>query len=171
MFVLKGLLIFTPLFIFRLHFLAIINQKLVAACSMILIMIIAFSPFSFIGWFFDYVLFFMGATIILFTLLRNWSKTMIIIIRFLALLVFSGYVILNTLFGARLSDKYKNDGLTFRLYRVPDMVLSDTHRLRIDQTWGPFEKTVFHGQVQWTECTTFDYNLNINKLFIENNCK
>lgn len=170
MFVIKGLLIFVPIFIFRLEFFEVKNQKIAGAACIILVLTIAVSPFSFIGWIVDFFVFSVGAVIILRAFMSNWAQTRLIITRCLALLAFCGYLLANALFGPKLIDEYKKDGWTFRVHRISDMVLADTHRLRIDQTWGPFEKTVFEGQVQWSKCTTYDYNQMIDKLFTWNEC-
>jgi hypothetical protein len=170
MFIIKGLLIFLPFFIFRLPFLQIGNRGLMATVLIILTVIIVVSPFSFIGWFLDYLIFFIGITIVMSTFIKSTMKTPVVIIRSLALLSFCGYLTINALFGAKLIEEYKKDGLTFRVYSIPDIVLADTHSLRIDQTWGPFEKTVFNDQVQWSKCTTYDYSLTMQRMFTLNKC-
>lgn len=88
MFVIKGLLIFLPIFLFRLPFVKTVSQRPVAIAGMLVIFSIIISPYSFVGWFADYLIFFATATIALNALTANWRRTQLTVTRSLAFLFF-----------------------------------------------------------------------------------
>lgn len=176
MFLIKGLLIFSPVFVYRLRISDWVEkkQKLITWIFGITILILVLSPFSFTGWLLDYIVFSIGATVILKTFVTGLTRTWTIVIQVLTALMLICYLTLTSLFGARLINKYEKENLTFLMYRIPDIVSAPTHRLKITQTWGIIEKLEIDEQVRGTDrlgtkCK-YDFDLVTRKLTTDN-CK
>lgn len=149
MFFIKGLLIFSPIFIYSFVDLSwkSIKVKITATLFILMISLILFSPYSFKGWLIDYVVFFIGISIALNLSAKTWSKKLISTIKFLGVLAFIKYSIFTTLFGSETIDTYNKNGLTFRIHKYPDLVSSPTYKLKIDKTWGIFENELYNSQI------------------------
>lgn len=176
MYLVKGLLIFSPVFVYQLGMLEWIEKrrKLITWIFGITISIIVLSPFSFIGWLPDYIVFSIGATFILKTFATGLTGTRAIIVRVMTTLLLIGYVIITSLFGARLLNKYEKGNLTFRVYRIPDMVSAPTHILKITQVWGVIEKFEIEERVRRADrlganCN-YDFDL-VTRVIKTDNCK
>ena len=102
------------------------RRKLITWIFGITISIIVLSPFSFIGWLPDYIVFSIGATFILKTFATGLTGTRAIIVRVMTTLLLIGYVIITSLFGARLLNKYEK--------REPDVssLSHSRHGIRTD---------------------------------------
>ena len=172
MLLVKGLLICLPFFLFRLPVLASLKDRRIISMSCLsILLIMVISPFSFAGWLLDYLAISIASTMILASLMTGSGRTLVILMRSFAVLICLGYIIVNALFGPKQIQQYSKEGLTYRLYEIPDLVIWPTHRLKIDQTWGPFEKNLFEDRVVRGRCTIFDYNVRAKKLFQRDTCE
>lgn len=167
----KGILIFSPIFFSELHLASWKGRKkkLGTVVITLLGLTILFSPISFIGWLFDYLTFFIGMTLILNGLLKNKSMAQRAFVYTLTVLMAIGYTFFSSRLGPHLVDEYKKQGFTFRLYEVPDMVIAPTHRLQVTKTWGIFERNILNQKVLKPRCR-FEYNNVKNELVPVDNC-
>lgn len=130
MYILKGLLIFLPFAIYRLKVLSDYTAEL--KTQIIILSIISFitivTPLSFYGYFLDYLFYCIAATLLLNYFLNKEKfkdfKTALLIVSIICFIIYS---IIGTLFGRTLIDKYQKNGITYRIYEIPDMVAAPTH--------------------------------------------
>src|SRR5688500_3170711 len=111
------------------------------------LMFIALTPFSFKGWTIDYVIFFCAFTLLLATLQLETRQRWAMLIRIVAAIAVVIYCFIGLKFGGSLVEEYNRERLTYRLYKIPDMVAAPTYALDIDERHGLFEKRVFEKTV------------------------
>jgi hypothetical protein len=130
---------------------------------------IVFTPFSFRGWTIDYVIFFCVFTMALATLPLYTRQRWATAIRIVAAAAVLIYCVVALKFGGSLVEEYDRDGLTYHLYKIPDMVAAPTYTLNIDERYGLFEKRVFEKTVQPSPCK-FDYIPQADRLIVTDSC-
>jgi hypothetical protein len=173
MFFLKGLLIFSPPFLYKLSIFNRLADKrnyfmwFVA----LIILIVTISTFSFTGWLIDYIIFCIGASMLLRPMITQWARPLRILIQSASAVIFVGYITINNLFGPELISAYKKNNLTFRIYRIPDMVIAPTYRLTVHRSWAIFETKLFGDRIPGPHCEMFDFDENTKQLITIDTCK
>jgi hypothetical protein len=140
---------------------------LILACAVSLTML---SSYSFIGWVADWVIVSVALTLVLRQVDTGWQINRKMFVRTSAAILVATYLFASYMFGPQVEKRYVRKGLTYTIYRIPDMVLYDTHDLEVHQNWGIIEKELLDVQIRNPKCI-YEYDVLLIKLTAVNHCR
>ncbi len=144
--------------------------KLVLAVAILLL--ILFSPFSFVGTKLDHVMFaLLASTVVASGLVRLVpTERMIIPSLVLGLVIMAVYIPGKALFASRPVDVRAQDGLVYTLSEVPDMVMASQYTMQVDRRWLILEQRLWRSNVR-PYCNDFTYDMNREELIATDTCQ
>lgn len=173
MFLIKGLLIFSPLILCNFSFIRGFAErnKILIVTLLSVFLFITISPYSFIGWFLDYFLYYASLTLILSLWIEDpISKVLKVSLIIITIISISTFYIIGSLFLPTLYKEYSKYGLTYSIYKIPDMVMSPTFKLVVNQRWLLVEKKLYDERTT-IDCKTFEYDVDNTELIIIDTCQ